>query len=570
MKKLSYKQRMFLYFSILFTVFSVGIALLEHFREHSFKTQALEEKLEAYTDVIHAQLNGETGKIEQRMGAIRTILPADLRVTILDIKGSVKYDNSIPYYASLPNHILRPEIQDALKNEKGSDIRKSTSNQQLYLYFAKKSNQLFVRVALPYTIQLQNFLKANNGFLYLILLFFIISLIIIQRITNRFGDSVQQLRDFAVAENKQKLPINFPKDEVGEVGKIITENYLQLEKNKEQLTLEKQKLLQHIQISEEGICFVSASNTIEFYNALFIQLLSLLSDEIVSNPSSILTDKTFEQLHEYLANIQTNYFETKISKQGKIVSLRVNVFKDKSYEIILNDVTQQEKTRLLKQEMTGNIAHELRTPIAGIRAYLETILEQNLPEDKKIHFTQQAYQQTIGLSEMIKDMSFLSKMEEAPESLEFEQLNISELLTKLKIKEEHKLKDKNSVFTWSIPEGLIIKGNRSLMYAIFRNLLENAIRYAGNNSTITCVLLKEDEQFYYFSFYDNGIGIKDENHLNRLFERFYRVHEGRTRDSGGSGLGLSIVKNAVLFHKGKIVVKNRKEGGLEFLFQLAK
>lgn len=76
--------------------------------------------------------------------------------------------------------------------------------------------------------------------------------------------------------------------------------------------------------------------------------------------------------------------------------------------------------------------------------------------------------------------------------------------------------------------------------------------------------------FYYFSFYDTGIGVKDETHLNRIFERFFRISEGRTRDNGGTGLGLSIVKNAVLFHKGNISVKNRKEGGLEFLFTLKK
>ena len=80
----------------------------------------------------------------------------------------------------------------------------------------------------------------------------------------------------------------------------------------------------------------------------------------------------------------------------------------------------------------------------------------------------------------------------------------------------------------------------------------------------------EDKDYYYFSFYDTGVGISDEKHLKRLFERFYRVNEGRTRDTGGSGLGLSIVKNAIAFHNGSIIAKNRKEGGLEFLFKLKK
>ncbi len=87
---------------------------------------------------------------------------------------------------------------------------------------------------------------------------------------------------------------------------------------------------------------------------------------------------------------------------------------------------------------------------------------------------------------------------------------------------------------------------------------------------INVSIYNEDADFYYFSFYDTGIGVKDETYLNRIFERFFRISEGRTRDNGGTGLGLSIVKNAVLFHKGNISVKNRKEGGLEFLFTLKK
>jgi len=122
---------------------------------------------------------------------------------------------------------------------------------------------------------------------------------------------------------------------------------------------------------------------------------------------------------------------------------------------------------------------------------------------------------------------------------------------------------------WNIPDDLTVNGNQNLLYAVFRNLTDNVIRYAGENIKIRISMYNEDKDFYYFSFYDTGCGIANENHLNRLFERFYRINEGRTRDSGGSGLGLSIVKNAVAFHKGSITVKNRKEGGLEFLFTVA-
>jgi signal transduction histidine kinase len=299
--------------------------------------------------------------------------------------------------------------------------------------------------------------------------------------------------------------------------------------------------------------------------------------------SAVFTDDAFDETNKFLTtrglmlrpcsatvplSNSEKYFETQIRRQGKTFSLRVNVFEDKGFEIVLNDVTKQEKTRLLKQEMTGNIAHELRTPVTSIRGYLETVLGNSMDDEKKKHFITRAYQQTIVLSELIQDMSLITKMEEAPQSFKMENVNIHHLLETLKNDLALPLQEKIMDMQWTLPNDLIVKGNENLLYAIFRNLADNAIRYAGENINIRISKYNEDKDFYYFSFYDTGVGIADENHLNRLFERFYRINEGRTRDSGGSGLGLSIVKNAVTFHKGNITVKNRKEGGLEFLFQL--
>ncbi|MDR3268413.1 MAG: hypothetical protein LBT83_05035 [Tannerella sp.] len=237
---------------------------------------------------------------------------------------------------------------------------------------------------------------------------------------------------------------------------------------------------------------------------------------------------------------------------------------------IINDITCEEKTRRLKREITDNITHELRTPVTGIRGCLETILTLHPDAEKKDRFIQNAYRQVLILSELIQDMSLITKIEDAPQSFRLEPIRITDLLCNIRNDFTPVLKQSRILMEWNVPDTVIVKGNRNLIHSIFRNLTDNVIRHAGHNIRILINQYREDRNFYYFSYSDTGVGISDEQHLSRLFERFYRVSEGRTRDTGGSGLGLSIVKNAVVFHRGTIIVKNKKGGGLEFLFKLPK
>ena len=230
--------------------------------------------------------------------------------------------------------------------------------------------------------------------------------------------------------------------------------------------------------------------------------------------------------------------------------------------------TRQEQDKL-KRQLTQNIAHELKTPVASIQGYLETILDNpHIDEETKKQFLKHSYAQSQRLTSLLQDISTLNRMDDAPEIKENVEVNISEMVKDISKETALQLEKRHMSFIINLPENIIVHGNKSLLYSVFRNLTDNAITYAGYGTTITLDAV-ENNKDWSFAFYDNGIGVANE-HLSRIFERFYRVDKGRSRKLGGTGLGLAIVKNAVMIHGGTIQAKNLPTGGLRFDFNIKK
>ncbi len=249
--------------------------------------------------------------------------------------------------------------------------------------------------------------------------------------------------------------------------------------------------------------------------------------------------------------------------------LRATIEKGK---VSMNDQlrdSEEDKARL-KRQLTQNVAHELKTPVSSIQGYLETIVSNSdLNVETKNQFIQRCYAQSRRLSSLLADISTLNKLEDAPQGYEFRPVNISALLVSIQRDVSMPVEENHVTFRALVCQDVIVDGNPSLLYSVFRNLTDNSIAYGGKGVTITVQVLSEGDSFYTFSFSDNGPGVASE-HIPRLFERFYRVDKGRSRKMGGTGLGLAIVKNSVLLHHGTISVRKGDAGGLEFIFTLPK
>ena len=232
--------------------------------------------------------------------------------------------------------------------------------------------------------------------------------------------------------------------------------------------------------------------------------------------------------------------------------------------------TTRKEQDILKRQLTQNIAHELKTPVASIQGYLETILDNpHINDEMKEQFLQRCYAQSERLTSLLRDISTLNRLDDGSDMIDFEAVDITKMVGDITRETALEREERKMSFCNLLPEqNIVVRGNRSLLYSVFRNLTDNAIAYAGEGTTIT-LEGKEQGNKWHFIFRDNGQGVPQE-HLARLFERFYRVDKGRSRKMGGTGLGLAIVKNAVLLHGGTIRVSNLPEGGLKFEFTIKK
>ncbi len=461
---MKYQRKLFLYFTAVFAVFVVITVFIQLSREKRYKTEEMRAELYAYSKMIDSFLSRVYD-----FDSVALMLPEDLRFSIIDKDGNVLFDNVLDPDFKKENHINRPEIIGASVHGDGYAIRKSESTASGYIYYAYLCNSgNYIRLALPYTLSIQDVIGPENLLMYSLTLLMIIILLLLLYRTDKYGRTMQSLKKFVSKAQNGELDYNnieFPDTDSGIIGHDVIELYKQLENSKKEIENEKER------------------------------------------------------------NIK------------------------------------------MKQDMTNNIAHELKTPVSSIRGYLESL--NNNPEldaEKRQHFIERAYYQSLRLTELINDIALITKLEETSKLFEREKINIGDIANEVFNEMEMQIKDANIAVHNNLPSDLDVAGNHNLMYSVFRNLTENVLKYAGNGIQIVTTLENvEDTEYYHIVFYDTGCGI-DDKYLEKIFERFVRINEGRGRRSGGTGLGLSIVKHAVKYHGGTIIAENRKEGGLLFRF----
>ncbi len=574
---MTFNRRIFLYF---FSIFFLMLAIISFFqfeREKEFRTEQLDQQLSTYNFTIYRFIAERNPDWEMLEEYVHLFPDSTLRVTVIDSLGEVTFDSFVKKGTKLENHLDRPEIQMANILNNGKAIRHSVSTGKEYYYLAHRFPIGYVRSALPYNVSLISTLKANTFFLYFMFFVLVFAGLALYFISRNFSKSIDRLRNFIQKAEKEEIiemDVEFPNDELGEISKNIVKLYkLQLQ-TKDDVNKEREKLIKHLQISQEGLGIFSSDKKEILANTHFIQYTNILSDQQSESSDQIFSLPEFADINVFIKQgLLHNELKRKklvIEKGGRVFSVQCIVFQDNTFEISINDITVQEHENEVKRHLTQNISHELKTPVSSILGYMESILENpEMDAERQRFFVERSFQQAQRLRDLLQDISTLNKMDEAKKLFEKENCNISEVINDVLNDVHLEIEQKDCKIQTNFQPEIIIKANRSLVYSIFRNLIDNTLTYAGEKLTIDISCYREDDQFLYFSFSDNGIGVSEE-HFNRLFERFYRVDKGRSRKAGGTGLGLAIVKNAVVFHRGTISAKSVPGGGLSFIFSLRK
>lgn len=232
-------------------------------------------------------------------------------------------------------------------------------------------------------------------------------------------------------------------------------------------------------------------------------------------------------------------------------------------------IRANEEQARIKRQSANNINHEIKTPVGVIKGYLDTIVsDPDMPSAVRDSFIRKAQTHADRLTQLLKDVSSITRLDELGSQIEMSVFDFHDLVYNIANDLEVSDINGNLDFEWDVPFDTFVLANYTLVNNAIMNMVRNSAKYS-KGTMITLRLLSTDDKFCTFSFADNGTGVGEE-HLSKLFDRFYRVDEGRTRKSGGTGLGLPIVKSTFVALGGSVKVQNVDPHGLEIIFTLRK
>ncbi|MFQ5449499.1 MAG: ATP-binding protein [Nitrospinaceae bacterium] len=508
-----------------------------------------------------------------------------MRLTLIDPSGQVLGD-SHEDPARMDNHAGRPEVHDALMGSStGTSIRFSHTLNEKMMYLAlpvRGGDRIagVVRTSLPVTFidrQLRSIeVRIALGGLVIALLAAGISLKVSRRITRPLEDMKQVAEQFARGNLAQKVHVS-DSVEIGGLAEGLNQMARQLDERIRTITAERNQREAVLLSMVEGVLAVDAGERIISMNQAAADFMGVDRDashgrsiqEVVRNSDlQQFVKKTLAGREVVEADVILNHVEE------RYLQARGTVLKDGNDRgigavVVLNDVTRLRRLENVRRDFVANVSHELKTPITSIKGSVETLLEGAIrqPEDAQ-RFLEIIARQVDRLNAIIEDLLSLSRLEQDPEKsgIQLEDAELKPLLQTVLQDCAVKASEQNIQVVLICDDGLRAKINPALLEQAVVNLVDNAIKYGGPEKKVEVEAARNPSEII-IRVRDRGSGI-EKLHLPRLFERFYRIDQARSRKLGGTGLGLGIVKHIAQVHGGSVQVESSLGQGSVFSIHL--
>ena len=533
--------------------------------------------LKEYNQTITYFLETNSQSIEEdvrELNNMETIQKeTSIRITYIDKNGQVLYD-SIKDESQMDSHNDREEINMAKENKVGTSVRYSeTTKGETIYYVSKLKDGSFIRTS--ETITSTMLFKNTDMKYYLTALAsaLVLGSIIAIKITNSITRPINDLQFIAsrIAHGDFHKRVNInTKDELGSLGDSFNHMADQLEEILKELISKQSRLTAILKSMGSGVIAIDKYHKVIMINPYVKKIFNInISENNIKGEKieNIIKDKTvLEAISNKVTSIELK-IEEPILKHIKIRTSELFEGEDEmGMVIVIEDITDYKKLENMRSEFVANVSHELKTPITSIKGFAETLkyVEDNETRDKFLRIIEE---ESERLTRLIQDILSLCDIENRTD-INKERFDINKVAESIDLLTQREAFDRNVMFALNCDVKTKLYGNRDQFKQMILNLVDNAIKYSGEDSKVI-LDIRENKDNILIVVSDNGTGIPME-HLDRIFERFYRVDKARSREKGGTGLGLAIVKHIVNSFNGSISVVSEVNKGTKFKIEIPK
>jgi two-component system phosphate regulon sensor histidine kinase PhoR len=577
--------RLFLSYGVLWigSVIVLGLIIVARV-EREFLAQT-EEQLRARAILVREMVHGKTAnQVQESMQDRVKQLDAEtgMRITLIDEDGTVLAESRLdPRTDKMENHASREEVTKAREAGSGVSRRLSTTVHEEMMYLALRTDKdagavRYVRVALP----LEAIRRHVAGLHYLI--WTTVAVVAVAGVGLAFWLSRRQarsLRELAWAARKvargdyTRRVEETGQDEIADLGRAFNHMSDELATQFARLQEEREQLRAILSGMVEGVVALDAQQSILFANERALRLLEFSHPEPVGKRLwQIVRQRGLHDIVQKVLSSGDVVREEVSWRDGTNKSLTVHAARlpgspPRGAVLVMHDTTELRRLERLRQDFVANVSHELKTPLAIIRACIETLLDGAIDDiANRGSFLEKIADQSQRLHALILDLLSLARIESGEEAFEIDNIAVEPIIKVCLERHQARVQAKKQTLEVQGQHEVVIRGDGEAVGEILDNLVDNAVKYTPEGGSIKVSWGRDNGQVI-VEVADTGIGISEQD-LPRIFERFYRVDKARSRELGGTGLGLSIVKHLAQAMHGTVSAASTPGMGTRFTVRL--